>query len=1014
MENFEPGLISDKNNIKEETRRQTDEFMSGAENPFNLKDLPLISRKKFLALISASAAFALTGCSNYRDRGEIVPYKKKPEGITPGISSYYASTCDGCKQLCGILVKTREGRPVKIDGNPDHPVNLGKICAKGQASILNLYDPYRLREPQYLDNEGVKKNLSWENADSEIFRYLNKCSKENREIAIITKSCYSPSSQKVISDFIKTFPTARVYSYEFFNESTRQEAWELCYGRKNQVIPSWENAKIVVLLEADILGTEGSTIEQIRKITEKRDTKNLNEFNRIYSVEGSLSITGAQADYRLRLRPDRQTEFAALLLSEILQHKGNIPGEVRKLVPSISLSEFCNKNNLNKVVVNKLINDIIDNREECIVYAGTPLPLSAHILVNYINHILQTKVISDSTYQKVGGLELSRAADFDQLVERMKKNMVGAVIHFDANPVYHLPSIFEYQNALKNVQLRVSLTESEDETSSLCNYILPIHNALESWGDFQERLGIYSLRQPIVEPLYNSRQKESILLTWIYGPDRYKDTIFQEYLINRWKDEIYPVSRAGLDFKSFWLSALHDGVIQIGESNKVKLDFNIDALKTVRFDNQNSNISILLKENHFIGDGKFSNNGWLQEIPHPISKVVWDNYAALSDRTAKEYGIKNGDIIEVKNKYGSIKIRTLIQPGHADGCISIEIGYGRWNAGPIGSDVGTNINPLLPKEWLYTSSFINGATINRTEVKEEIISTQEHHSLDEQFVKDFHLKRKIIQEGTVADYQNNNDFLHKEKQHAPNITSKIIYSGVKWAMAIDLNKCTGCSACVASCNVENNIPVVGKDQVAKGREMQWIRIDRYYSGTDDDLKVSFQPILCQHCDNAPCENVCPVVATNHSPDGLNQMVYNRCVGTKYCSNNCPYKVRRFNFFDWRDYLADGYYEQDPISLLYNPEVTVRSRGVMEKCTFCVQRIKEAQNQAKNEQRAIRDGEVVPACVQTCPTDALIFGNLMDPASAVRRKIADPRAYQVLGYLNTKPAVIYLKKVVQVI
>lgn len=420
MENFETGLNKDKkSNVNQMVRDQIDEFMSGVNNSYNIKDLPLISRKKFLALLSTSAAFAAAGCSNYRDRGEIVSYKKKPEGITPGVSSYYASTCDACKQLCGILVKTREGRPVKIDGNPDHPVNLGKICAKGQASILNLYDPYRLREPQYVDNQGVNKNLSWEKVDLEIVRHFNKCLNEKKEIALITHPSYSPSAEKVISDFKKSFPTVKIYSYEYFNESNRQKAWELCYGKILPVIPKWESAKIIVLLEADLLGTEGSTIEQTRKITEKRDTKNLNDFNRIYCIEGSLTTTGARADYRLRLRPNQQTEFAGLLLSEILRRKGNIQGVVRKLIPEISLSEFCAKNNLNKQIINKLVADIVENGEKSIVFAGSILPLSTHIIVNYINHFLQTKVISDSTYQKVADSELSRAADFDQLIERL-------------------------------------------------------------------------------------------------------------------------------------------------------------------------------------------------------------------------------------------------------------------------------------------------------------------------------------------------------------------------------------------------------------------------------------------------------------------------------------------------------------------------------------------------------------------------------------------------------------------
>ena len=981
------------------TEKDAGEFMAGVTDDFNSSEMSGISRKQFLALLTASAAFAATGCSDYRDKGEIVPYTKKPEEVTPGIPNFYASTCTACPQACGILIKTREGRPIKIDGNPDHPINQGKICAKGQASILNLYDPYRLRAPQYGSASGKNEALSWNHADAEVIRRLEEAVARGKEIAIITRTILSPTTKNVLDEFKNKYATAKIYSYSLLNNETRKRAWQKCYGSTELPVVQWEQAKIILVLESDFLGTDGMTIEQIRKFTDGRDVMKSKSFNRLYCVEGSMSLTGANADYRLRLRPDAQLELVLALIKEF---------EEKKTQSGIFLKEFSSKYDVSLVILEHLTDDLRQRRGESIVLAGELLPEPVHIAVNYLNEVLGNTKLYKKEQTSVTVASLSTPEEFDGLIKKMKSGQVGIVLHVDSNPVYHLPKDFGYEDMLTSIPFSISLTETDDETSRLCTYALPINQAFESWGDYEIRSGILSLQQPVIAPLYDTHQKEAVLLSWINVKDVYTEKMYHEYLMNRWEKEVYPTLKLKVDFKTFWYSSLHDGVVEFSKPANNKLKFQSNALTSVVLP-ATTGFTLAVTENYYLGDGSFANNGWLQELPHPISKIVWDNYAALSPKTAAEIGLNNNDLVEVKLPHGSAVLPVFLQPGQADNFISVSLGYGRTHAGPVGNNIGVHVHQLLSKQSLSEGRVFTGAAVTKTAGKYELASTQEHHSMVDEFVKDLHLKRKIVREGTLEEYEKNPNFLHEEKIELFSIAKEVEYNGVKWAMAIDLNKCIGCNACVAGCNVENNIPVVGKEQAAKGREMQWIRIDRYYSGTDTAPLLSHQPMLCQHCDNAPCENVCPVVATTHSPDGLNQMVYNRCVGTRYCSNNCPYKVRRFNFFNWRDHLANGYYEQQPINLLHNPEVTVRSRGVMEKCTFCIQRIMEARQHATEHGRALKGSDVKTACQEACPATAIVFGDMNDSNSEVSNYRKHQLGYHVLEELNVRPNVTYIAK-----
>ena len=907
----------------------------------------------------------------------------------------------------GILIKTREGRPIKIDGNHDHPINKGKINDIIHASILNLYDPERLSEP--LIN---KRKSDWNKINDEVISKLKSASASGKEIAVITNRIISPSAKKVLANFKNTYPTTNFYSYELIGNENKRLAWKKSYN--SNVLPSikLDKANVILSIDSDFLGREGNTVENTRLFTERRDVMKSNDFNMLYVAEGALSLTGSNADYRFRVRPDAQFEFVMSLLNELVINKGigipKVDESAKAKISKYSLNTFGKNYGLDSKKTNYLVNDLIQNQGKGIVLSGDTLTVEVHLAVNLLNEILGNNELYDFTIGYKLDSDLSTEEEFKTLVGNMNGGKVGAVIHFDTDPVFHLSSLYNYNEALKKVETKITLAESENDTTSESNYVFPINHALESWGDYNERVNVYSLQQPVIAPLFDTRQKESVLLTLAFGNSlSYSEEMYHKFLMDTFKEEVYKDSSA--DFNSSWYKALHDGLVVINSLEQSSGSFDTSSLTGIKSVKPSDNYLVNLQPSYFIGDGRYANNGWLQEIPHPVSKVTWDNYAAVSPTTAKELDVQNDDVIEVKLGNNSVKLPVIVQPGNADKVITVELGYGRKTIGDSGKEVGVNVCILLSNnsvsKWISNNVFVS-----KTGETYKLASTQEHHALDDTFVKDFHRIRNIIQEGTVEKYKKHPEFLHEHAKHDLfSISKEVKYNGLKWAMAIDLNKCLGCAACITSCNVENNVPVVGKDQVSRGREMQWIRIDRYYSGTPDEPIVSNQPMLCQHCDNAPCENVCPVNATNHSPDGLNQMAYNRCVGTRYCSNNCPYKVRRFNFYNFRNNFADAYYENNITDLVHNPEVTVRSRGVMEKCTFCVQRIMEARSEAIKDNRELKGDDVKTACQVACPSNAIVFGDSSDKESEVSKYRNHNLAYHVLEELNVRPNVTYIAK-----
>ncbi len=991
------------------------EFMAGVTDDFQLSNLPDLSRRKFLALLTASASFAAAGCSSYQSKGEVIPYNKEPDGVIPGIPNYYASTCTGCKHTCGILVKTREGRPIKINGNDEHPVNKGKACARGQASILNLYDPERLREPMKGSGQGFS-SASWQVADSAIISALASAASAGKEIAVVMKTLTSPTGKQALDDLAAKYKTVKLYSYELFNDATRESAWMKSYGSGSYPLISWDKARLILALESDFLGNEGNTIEQTRMYVSTRNNEDLKNFSRLVVFESGMTVTGMNADLRLRLRPEQQYELVMSLLNEFVVKRQNsrfaLDRNVASALEGYSIEKFAAESEIDPASLESIVSYMAKYKTASIVHAGDRLPEPVHIAVNLLNEVLGSTALYRKDQSRSQILSYSTKQDWEAFVSGMNSGKVGVVIHYDSNPVYHLPSAYKYADALQKVPTVVTLTQSESESSAVSQWVLPINHDLESWNDFKTRTGFYSLQQPVIYPLYTTRQKEAIMLTWAAGNESaYHDTVYHEYLMNRWEKEVYPSMKVAVGFKEFWFSALHDGVVRFDEKPEPYDSLRTGAFTSAAVPIKSKGYAVVLAESYFIGDGEFANNGWLQELPHPVTKVVWDNYAALSPTTAKGFNVDYNDMIEVEVEGNKLKLPVVIQPGMAEKVVAVELGYGRMRAGTVGTDIGFNANILQSVDGSFSQWIYPNASVSRTDGTFEIVATMEHHSLDNTLVKDMQFNRGIIREGTVEEFSSHPDFIQKERleDKPTTIYKNYEYNGVKWAMSIDLNKCTGCSACVISCNVENNIPVVGKDQVKVSREMQWIRIDRYYSGTPAEPKISLQPMLCQQCDDAPCENVCPVAATTHSPDGLNMMVYNRCIGTRYCSNNCPYKVRRFNFFNYRHHFDNEYYLEQPAPMVSNPEVTVRSRGVMEKCNFCVQRLVQAKQDAIQEGKEFNGAGVVTACQEACPANAITFGNANDPTSEVAKMREAPLGYYALEQLDIKPNVTYLAK-----
>jgi MoCo/4Fe-4S cofactor protein with predicted Tat translocation signal len=957
-------------------------------------------RRDFLKAVGFGVgAVTLAACQKVPVHKSI-PYLIKPEEITPGVANYYSSTLEGH----AILVKTREGRPIKVEGNPNDILAKGGLSATAQASVLDLYDVSRVKKP--IVDGGERE---WSDLDDYVKLELAKISDAGTAIRLVTSSISSPSTLAVIADFIAAYPAAKHITYDAVSYTGIIQANQNSFGKA--VLPhyNFDKADVIVSFGADFLGGWISGEEFTRQYVSNRNNKSLQskKMSRHIQFETGMSLTGTNADVRIPLKPSEEGVALINLYNAITGT--TLPG-----------SKKLESNSTNNAVT-IAAKELAAAKGKALVVAGSN-DVAVQILVNAINAALGsygTTIDLDNPSNQYKGND----ADLVEFINEAKRGEVAAVLFLNANPVYDYYNTKEITAALAKVPLKISFAASLDETTAACNVVAPNHHYLESWGDDNALSGYYTVMQPTINPVYETRQAEESLLRWSNNAV----TSYYTYVRNNWNATL---GLAGLSGQKGWETLLQTGFIKLADKPAAAYPFSRDlnaVAQTILSQSAKQvagekDFELHLYQNTAVRDGRHANNPWLQELPDAVSKVTWDNFAAMSLTDLKRLGLQEGDVITIDANGTSIALPVLLQPGQAEGTISVAVGYGRTKGGAvIESGVGKNAYPL--------HSFRNGtlqtnnvAKISATGDQIILAQTQTHHSYE---------GRSVIREAKFSEYKKNpykgsgKDGEHKVYETLWENYDTPVYN---WVMAIDLNACTGCGACVVACNAENNIPVVGRDEVRKRREMHWIRIDRYYSFNEEgesiteeheidklkdfnNVSVVHQPMLCQHCDHAPCETVCPVLATVHSSEGLNHMAYNRCVGTRYCANNCPFKVRRFNWFNyWNDSRFENYLQEQHTQLVLNPDVTTRFRGVMEKCSMCVQRIQAGKLKAKMEKRPVKDGEIQVACAQTCSAGAIVFGNGNDPNSEVSKALRSERTYYVLEELNVVPGIGYQVKV----
>jgi len=951
-----------------------------------------LSRRNFLSLIAASVALAgLEGCK--KPVQKIIPYVEAEIGTIPGIPKYYASTLPFKNNALGVVIENHDERPVKVEGNEKHPTSLGKSNSFAQASTLEMYDPDRARGVKF---KGSK--VDWN-------EYLNFAKSINdgngKGLAVLMQESSSPTIKSIQEDFKKNLPNADWVVYESVNNENLYDGIELAFSKRLQPLYRLEKAQIIVSLGSDFLGVDDNNIYHTRKFAQNRNIVDENStMNRLYVAESSISSTGSSADHRLNV-PQHEMEN---LLAELAY-------ELKQLGLKIEAKKVKSSNNL---WVKAAAKDLFDGRGESIIIGGSSLSKEFHQLIALINYNLKAPI----DYYPLNMSQVSSVKNFESLCKDMKNGKINNLIILGANPVYDSPVDFDFAESLKKVKNSVHLTNIIDETSKLCSWNIAMNHYFECWGDAMTYDGYVSIVQPQIMPLFDSKSIIQVLSPIVHS----KEQSAYDTVKNVWKSNII---KSG-NFEREWDKVLHDGLYKkpIFKKVNVRPASKISTAVLNNYSLDNDKFEIVFCPSSSVYDGRYANNGWLQEIPKPITSLTWDNAALISMKVAKKLNIKNGQMLEISVGDNSINIPAFITPGQNQKSITLELGYGRKFNGRIGNEVGFNVYPLRSSD---NPSFMLNGSIKVLNETYPLASTQDHHGLeDDKYAApgfdDLANKEtqsripELVKQSTLDYYKDNPDWVQKKvEQHKPDKkrswADHSMYNpdwdyskGPQWGMSIDLTSCTSCNACSIACQSENNIPVVGKQQVMNGREMHWIRIDNYFAGDPDNPEVSTQSVACVHCELAPCESVCPVAATTHSSDGVNQMTYNRCLGTRYCANNCPYKVRKFNFYNYTRDLPEV------VQMAMNPDVSIRFRGVMEKCTYCYQRISSARITAENEGREIKDGDFQVACQQSCPADAIKFGDINDPNSEVSKAKRRNRDYALLAHLGTAPRTTYLAKI----
>ena len=953
------------------------------------------NRRDFLKLMGFSMAGSLLASCVQMPVEKAIPFLIKPEEVTPGVANWYATTCGACPAACPLVVKVRDGRPIKIEGNELSPLSKGGACAVGLASLLSLYDDQRLRQP-ILNG----KDASWDEVDNFVKTGLQ--SQAAGKIVLLSGTLASPTTRALIAEWSKVYPGSEHVMFDAVSLAAVRLASEKSFGVKALPHYRFDLAKEIVAFNADFLGTWISPVEFTKAYSKNRLPGE--RMSHHVHFESRMSITGANADVRWPIAPSEEKAILAALLKSVATKAGQ----------SVSIAS------LPHTVEPKIIQDSAErlwsHRGSSLVVSGTN-DVATQMLVNSLNSLLgnigKTVDLDNPSNQKQGDDE-----SMSRLLKSMDRGEVKALILHGVNPAYDWKDAAAFANGLKKVPLIVSMSDRLDETSGLAHVVAPDHHYLESWGDAEPVAGLVSFQQPTIRSLFETRQAEDSLLKWM---GRTED--FYSYLQESFKKN-YP--------NASWDRSVHDGVLSLPAKDASDKNLVVVAPEIKQDPMSEGAYQLDLYEKVGLRDGRHANNPWLQELPDPVTKVTWDNYASVAPKTAKALGLEDGDLVQLKNASGSMEIPVLVQPGQDRRTISVALGYGRTRCGKVGEKVGVNAYPFL-------SSAVSGVVVQKLGKKIEFARTQTHNFME---------GRPIIKEASLSEFLKDpsagNEREHGEHGAPVSLWEEKERKGHAWGMVIDLNKCTGCSACLIGCQSENNVPVVGRDEVRRSREMHWIRIDRYYSGSYDSggetalppnppsdkpgasplpaegnpppvaepLSVVFMPMMCQHCEHAPCETVCPVLATTHSTDGLNMQTYNRCVGTRYCANNCPYKVRRFNWFDYAHNDKFDFNMNNPVGeMVLNPDLVVRSRGVMEKCSMCLQRIQEGKLTSKKEGRHLKDGEIKTACQQSCPADAIVFGDMNNHESVVAQENHNnKRFYHVLEDLGVRPVVGYLTKI----
>jgi molybdopterin-containing oxidoreductase family iron-sulfur binding subunit len=941
-----------------------------------------VDRRNFLKVMGASLALAgLTSACSRQPTEHIIPYVKPPKEMVPGSPLYFATAMPLAGYGIGLLAESHTGRPTKIEGNPQHPASTpnGATGIFSQASILSLYDPDRSTTPLR-----TGRISTWDIFTSAMDILINgekdaagvKIGEGLRDhggagIRILTESITSPSLAAQLRSLLNDMPEIRWHQYEPVNRDAARAGSQLAFGEHVETRYDLSKADVVLSLDADFLEAGPGSVRYAHDFAKRRAVEgNPRGMNRLYAVESTPSLTGAMADHAIHVAPS-QVEVVARAIARSLGI--NAPG------PDVEDSH--------QQWVAAVTADLKLHSGASAVVAGDGQPASAHALAHAMNAVLGNAGKTVLYTAPVEAEPVNHVESLRELVRDMEAGKVSTLFILGANPVYNAPADIDFLAALQNVSHRVHLGHYVDETGEHCHWHIPEAHFLESWGDVLALDGTASIIQPLIVPLYGGKTAQELIAV-LSGKGGSAYDLVRQYWLDRHGES---------GFEGYWRAALSKGFVE-GTAFPAKLvALRHDAVSTPYARPGEGELEVVYRPDPTVGDGRWANNGWLQELPKPLTKITWDNAVIISFNTAKAQNLTNFDVVDVKHGDRAVKGQIWIQPGHPDNTITLHLGYGRTRAGKVGNGTGFNAYALRTTD---APLFACGVELRRISSGPQLARTELHQTLTQE-------ARPLVRVGTLHEFEDHPEFAqHMAHTPANDMTffTPHAYDGYAWGMSIDLNLCMGCNACALACQAENNIPVVGREQVIKQREMHWIRVDRYYKGDPaGEPEVVHQPVPCMQCENAPCEVVCPVAATVHSDEGLNDMVYNRCVGTRYCSNNCPYKVRRFNFLEYSD-------RKTPVKqMAYNPNVTVRTRGVMEKCTYCVQRINVARIEAKKEGRAIRDGEVVTACQAVCPAGAIVFGDISDPESAVSKQKQSPRNYALLGDLNTRPRTTYLAK-----